>query len=522
LCLGCAEVRFADREILWRDSDDAPIPIPKQRESWLYAAGMHHEIFESADTVLAIDYFREAANVNALDELPTSTWWEDPQRDPANPAGPPLALDDDAMRRGPNGDEPPPEPPFVVERAKEYGATFGLVVRDARGRKFMLKADPPEWVGMATSTEAVATRLVWATGWRVPKTWLLDITRADVRLSPESKMVTSFRKEHRLGPEQFDGQMARLHYAPDGTFRAALSLWIEGKELGPYGYSGQREDDPNDRFPHEDRRDLRGLYVLSAWINNTDTQEDNTFDTYMGEPGRGHVVHYQQDVSGAFGNWAVMPQAYWTGTENYFATGRILGSLVTLGFLPRPWEGERVESARAQTLAKWPELGWFDAEHFRGTKWRPTIHNAAFDRATARDRYWGMKRLLAFDEREVRAAISVGRYRPEVAERLFDVLWRRREKLARSILGEVAALDHFRVDGGRLCFDDLWTKHGLGGESATQYAVSGGILDGKCVILPQRGPYEVVSLRVKRAGERKLGPFVKVHLKHRRIIGIER
>lgn len=96
--------------------------------------------------------------------------------------------------------------------------------------------------------------------------------------------------------------------------------------VGPYSYVGRRRDDPNDRVSHEDRRDLRGYAVVSAWINNVDTIEANILDAYVGEPGRGHVVHYQQDVGGSFGNYAVGPLASWMSYESYFDFERVLAS----------------------------------------------------------------------------------------------------------------------------------------------------------------------------------------------------
>jgi hypothetical protein len=516
VCSCAPEVRFADRGILWVEHDDAPIPLPAEQDSLLVGPGVRDELFGSADRVLRLDFGREAGNVNALDEVPDSSWFADPR----GPGGT-RALSDEEMVRGADGDEEPPQPPFTILRAKTEGATVGFIVSDARRRQLLLKLDPPGWVGLATSTEVVATRLVWAAGWRVPRFWLVDVHPDQLRRAPDAMTKNEWRRPVPLDDVKLHEMLARAPRQADGTLRAAMSEWIGGIILGPYRYFGRRRDDANDRVPHQDRRDLRGFSVLSSWLNNIDTQEQNTLDSYVGELGRGHVVHYQQDVGGSFGSRAVGPTDYWMGTESYFQTSRVLWSLLTLGLDPRPWEGERVRRARAQWIARYPELGWFDAQHFDPRGWHPMVHNPAFDLATARDRYWGAKRVVAISARELRAAISVGNYRPEAREQLFAILWARRARLARAWLGDLPALDHFRVERGRLCFDDLWLDAGLGGEAATQYFADSALLDGRCGKLSQ-AHYGVVALRVKRPGQRRASAPVRVHLIDGRIVGVER
>jgi hypothetical protein len=156
------------------------------------------------------------------------------------------------------------------------------------------------------------------------------------------------------------------------------------------------------------------------------------------------------------------------------------------------------------------------------------LDNPAFVRQTARDRYWGMKRLLAFTDDELRAAVAAGRYRPAAAERLYSVLVARRERMARAFLGDVAALDRFRLDGDRLCFDDVWIDAGLGGERATEYQMSGdGVRRGsnRCAVLEPGEGYRVIALGVRRPGERRFST-VRVHVMdegaRRRILGVER
>jgi hypothetical protein len=236
-------------------------------------------------------------------------------------------------------------------------------------------------------------------------------------------------------------------------------------------------------------------------------------------------------VGKSFGIFATKPAPYWMGEESYFAPGRIFGSLGTLGLAPRPWFRQNDESWVRQ-MERWPQLGSFDAVHFSPRKWQPVVENAAFARQTRRDRYWGAKRVTQIGRDELRAAIAVGQYPPPAAERLFDVLWQRREKIARAYFTDVAPLDSFQLVGDRLCFSDLWVDAELGAAEAMSYAASETgrattLVSGTpCVPLPPRRGYRVITLRVLRPGDRHFGPPVRVHLiehaSRRNILGIER
>jgi hypothetical protein len=309
------------------------------------------------------------------------------------------------------------------------------------------------------------------------------------------------------------------------------SRWLPGASLGPFRYEGRRGDDPNDRWRHEDRRELRGFGVFASWVNDVDTLENNTLDMYEGAPGAGHVVHYQQDVGGAFGVWANQPMRYWMSHETYFDVPRILRALMSLGLASGFWVEQRfVDELQARDAAS-PALGAFDAARFDARAWRPNLPNAAFSRQTARDRYWAAKHIALIDERELRAAIAAGRYPPDLAERLFQILWRRRDALLRTWLGDgVAALDYFRVAGERLCFDDLVLRAGIGGGLARYRAgdgrhalpvVAGGETGVACVDGARAPGYRVVELAVERPDGRAT-PRVRVHLVGGRVVGVER
>jgi hypothetical protein len=532
---GCAPRHFAYRMILWHDADDLPIPVPpKRRNPAINWEGARDAFFRPADRFFALDYGYEAKNVNALDEVPDSTWFVDRRRDPTAPDDQPRwnPLAPELVEHGP-AVEDPPVPPFTVLREKTVGSAGGVVVRDARGVQYQFKFDPPEYPGLVTSIETVAARLAWAAGWRVPATTLLDVQVNDLRFAPDAWTVD--RWDHHI-PFTFDNLKTKVaSITNQGVVRVVAGRWIEGEALGWFSYFGRNKHDPNDRVPHQDRRDLRGFGVWASWVDDIDTFDNNTLDVYVGAPGHGHVVHYQQGVGASFGRFAGKPIPYWMGQSTYFSPGRVFGSLATLGLLRAPWQDERLERAREETMIEWPEFGFFDAEHFDPKHWQPVAPNPAFVRQTRRDRYWGAKQIVAFNEEEVRAAIRAGHYRPVAAEHLFRVLWQRRERIARAFFSDVAPLDHFQLPGDQLCFDDLWLKAGLGDAAGVSYRATETTAGGRplsvdamrrCLVLPAAIGYRTIELRARRSGDKHEGPAVRVHLVElrgvRHIVGVER
>jgi hypothetical protein len=526
------QTRFADRQILWHAGDDAPSPLPPvRRNAEINWEGAREALFRPADRLFGLDYGKEAINVNALDEVPDSTWFVDRRRDPHSPDDQPRfdPIPLAAMARAASRPEDQPVPPYTIIENKPSGSAKGFVVLDSRGVKYLFKLDPPNVPQLVTSAQIVANRLAWAAGWNVPSEQLVDFSPDELQLAPDA--TTKDRYNHHiafLSPalnEVLRGQVR------DGKVRALASRWIEGRLLGWFDYLGRDKHDLNDRVPHEDRRDLRGFGVWASWVDDVDTFENNTLDSYVGEPGQGHVIHYQQDVGKSFGIFATKPSPYWMGQESYFAPDRVLGSLVSLGLAPRQWYRSS-EEGRVSRVERWPQLGDFDAEHFSPRRWQPVVANPAFVRQTKRDRYWGAKRVTQISRDELRAAISTGQYPPAVAERLFDILWRRREKIARAYFAEVAPLDGFRLVGDQLCFADLWVEAELGSAAAMSYEAREGrgatqqLHGTQCVPLAPRGGYRVITLRVLRPGERHFGPPVRVHLvehaSRRNIVGIER
>ena len=90
----------------------------------------------------------------------------------------------------------------------------------------------------------------------------------------------------------------------DGTVRVLASKFLKGKPVGPYPYRGVRIEDPNDRIPHEHRRELRGYRVFCAFLDHTDSREANTLDMFhkVNESGEGYIKHHLIDFGSIMGS----------------------------------------------------------------------------------------------------------------------------------------------------------------------------------------------------------------------------
>ena len=538
LALGCAgpRPRFADRGILWHDPDDRPVPLPRVRPyagSGRYWTGIDNALFRPVDRLFGVDYGVEAVNVNALDEAPDSSWFADPRRNPEDPGAGPRALPLADVERGANR-EPPPRAPFAVSRTLEGGSALGLVVEDALGRRYAMKLNPAGHDDLVSGADAVANRLAYSSGWLVPANQVVELARGDVLLKPGATQRDKFDQVRPLRAPDLDALFGRAARRPDGRYRALASRWVDGQILGFFSWLGRNRHDPNDRYAHQNRRDLRGFGVWTSWVDDIDTVENNTLDSYVGAPGRGHVVHYQLDVGGSFGTFAAGQAQYWMGAQSYFQGGQFLRALGLLGIVPFHWEDSRWQRERRALLEQYPELGGYAGNKFDPREWKPIVDVPPFVRQTARDRYWGAKRVAAFSRDEIRAAVSAGHYRPAAASYLVEALWQRRNRIAHAYFSDVAPLDYFAIDGDRLCFTDWWVRSGLDGGQGTDYRAreDGQIVDighgsdgggHVCVGLPRRTGYRVVELAALRPGQRHFGHSVAVHisedLQGARIIG---
>jgi len=492
-CTGPAAqaVRFANAPAVTAVDDRRDVARPPRPRTVL--PHLHHlDGYVSLVTrPLELPRPRRALGVNALDEVPDSMWF-------TNRIGV-RDLSPDEIRRGPPGvGSPEPHKPWTVHSTKIGGAAVGFLMTDARGEKFLLKFERPGYPEVETGAGAIANRLLWAAGYNVPEDHVVYVRERELVLAPDAKIKDVFGREQPLGRAELERRLAPFDRDRDGRLRALASRVVDGELLGGHPGGGVRPDDPNDRIPHELRRDLRGAYALFAWLDLGDVKEDNTLDTWVADPGdpaRHYVKHYLIDFGKGLGATALFARDPRRGREYVLDVPGMLTSLATLGLQPRVWERRAAPGLRG--------VGLFDAETYDPGAWKPdTPAYLPFRTADAYDKLWAAKLVMRFTREQLRAAVDAARYSdPRAADYVVETLVARQRATARHWFWRVSPLDRFELAQDRLCFDDLMLVHRLAPVvGTTRYTITARDQQGRPVGAP-------LVRRPDAAGRACVGPI---------------
>jgi len=178
--------------------------------------------------------------------------------------------------------------------------------------------------------------------------------------------------------------------------------------------------------PHQHRRELRALRVFGAWINLVDLKAGNTLDALVTRDGRSVVKHYLQDVGSSLGV-ANNPHEWDMGWEYFYDGAPTKRRLFTLGFGLSPWQ--------TVDYIEYPAVGRFEGEVFDPTTWKPQTPTTAYMELRADDAFWAARRVAAFTDELILAAVHEGEFADPAAERhLAAVLIKRRDRIAKAYL----------------------------------------------------------------------------------------
>ena len=440
--------RFLPDDPIRVDPDTLPIAKPAE-----VSLSNVYDVLENTLLHRARGVTPPAVNVNTLGEVPNSSWF-------TNRIGSRRMSIEEIARGATTVGPPDVSRPLTVIAAKSGGITPGFTIRDARGHVYGVKFDPELHPNLSTAADAIGSRVFHALGYHVPQNDVAYIRREQLVIDSKARVTLSGGKKRTMTEADLDRTLSRAARVPDGRIRIVASLRLAGEPLGPFQYHGTRTDDPNDVFPHEHRRELRGLRVFAAWLNHDDSRSINTQDMYVeGEQGR-HVRHHLIDFSSSLGSGSnarreIAPQNARAGNEYLMELGPMLRSLFTLGIWERPWHNVR--------FPQHPGVGNFEADFFRPELWRPEYPNPAFARMRDDDAFWAAAILHRFTHEAIRAVVATGELGDADAERyLADTLIKRRDKSLAHYLARVNPLASFTVEGGDLRFANIGEAEGLG------------------------------------------------------------
>jgi hypothetical protein len=447
-------------------ADTLPIKEPAYREPLevplLIRDAISGQVAKGISVRRLVNESHEALNVTRHDDVANSAWFE--HRNGRRPLTP-----EETFRGPTTGTGPDTTGPLVLTQAKLQGISAGFHLQDASGRRYVVKFDPRGFQYLSSSAGVIANRLMHAAGYHVPEDYVFRFRRDQITGVKEGATYEDEEfVEHPLDIELVDEILSRVDTLPDGRFLAVASQYVPGPPLGPFHFSGTRKDDPNDWYAHEHRRDLRGLYVVSSWLNHVDMRFANTMDAFV-EPG--YVRHYLIDFAASLGSGTIRPHYPREGEEYNFDFWPTIGRIFTVGFYRQGWEREPYGVID-------PSIGWMQVETFDPARWRANWPNEAFVNMTLRDGYWGAKLVGSFTDEQIRAAVDAGELPNEfAADTLAAMLRYRRDRIVEYWYSRVSPVEKPEVIAGSnpdpgftLAFDDYGIRDGAWTSGSATYA----------------------------------------------------
>ncbi|HXG93498.1 MAG TPA: hypothetical protein VNN73_14210 [Blastocatellia bacterium] len=191
---------------------------------------------------------------------------------------------------GPGGAEGAPDPSgkFTFERRSSSGTSEKIIVKDDRGRSWTVK------FGAETKPETAATRILWAVGYHVDQDYFV-------------------KRAHIEGRGGFDVWDVRFERRDDGYEEEGIWSWHSNPFMG--------------------KRELQGLKVLMALLNNWDLKDINNKilrPKKSSGADRNERIYYIADLGGTLGS-----------------TGSIFRKLIPFGDLPAGSKGSPEDYANS-------------------------------------------------------------------------------------------------------------------------------------------------------------------------------
>ena len=158
------------------------------------------------------------------------------------------------------------------------------------------------------------------------------------------------------------------------------------------------------------------------------------------------------------------PHEWDMGWEYFYDGPPTKKRFLTFGFALSPWQ--------TVPYAEYPSIGLFEGDRFDPTTWKPQTPVAAYIEMRADDAFWAARRVMAFTDDLIRAAVHTGQYSDPAAERhLAAVLIKRRDAIGRAYLTAINPIVNPRLDAtGALTFENAAVAAGFAEAPAAYHA----------------------------------------------------
>lgn len=241
---------------------------------------------------------------------PQCAWAQDDskKKDEAPPQGTPVLWREPAdittldLLAGPGGDSMKPDLSQIIwEENNTEGYSVNWKVRDASGKHWAVK------LGNEARPETAASRLIWAAGYPTEVTYLVPCVKiTNAPKPPKDKSVKRCEKDGFAN--------VRFEARPDDAKRLKEWSWTDN--------------------PFKGTREMSGLIVMMALVNNWDLKDANNKIIYMPDGG-GELRYVISDLGATFGKTGGPITHSRNEPEKYIKTGfveKIEGNLVRFDY----------------------------------------------------------------------------------------------------------------------------------------------------------------------------------------------
>ena len=147
--------------------------------------------------------------------------------------------------RGPNQLDGPAPGMWHVTGRPDSGITPKFTIRDERGNTYSsssIRRSSPSFPRRSNDLDEDLPRH------RLSRTTGLhrDIRRVEMDVAPGAKIRTESGSKRLIRMADVEQWLKNAPRTASGSIRALASLWVPGKVVGQYRYTGTRPDDPNE------------------------------------------------------------------------------------------------------------------------------------------------------------------------------------------------------------------------------------------------------------------------------------